>query len=367
MRVLEFDDEIGSPQECGCGFKHDKTLRRVLFAPLRESLDRLEEFDLQPPYAVFYDEVTREVAGRMVQEILGARGVLVGSPTFQEAEEKAGALRDVRTVIAVGGGTVIDVAKYAAYISGADFVSIPTAPSHDGIVSPIASLFTEDRRRSVLTRAPVMALIDASLLSSAPAELIASGFGDILAKIVSIKDWQLGRDEVSEEYCETAESLTLKAVNLVIDALTGGHGLPERVELLATALINSGVAMMIVGSSRPASGSEHLISHYLDMRLEKRLRHGIQCGMAALAMATLHEERNPNWWRDKAYESSSLRRYLSEAGIPVKLDEGGISSEIMAEAIVESWRIRPNRYTILHKYRLSRGEAIELLRESGMI
>ena len=135
----------------------------------------------------------------MVQEILGARGVLVGSPTFQEAEEKAGALRDVRTVIAVGGGTVIDVAKYAAYISGADFVSIPTAPSHDGIVSPIASLFTEDRRRSVLTRAPVMALIDASLLSSAPAELIASGFGDILAKIVSIKDWQLGRDEVSEE------------------------------------------------------------------------------------------------------------------------------------------------------------------------
>jgi len=367
LRVLEFDDEIGSPEECGCGFKHDKTLKKVLFAPLHESLDRLKEFDLHPPYAVFYDEVTREIAGKMIQETLEAKGFLVKSPTFQEAEEKAQLLKDVKTVIAVGGGTVIDVAKYAAYISGVSFVSIPTAPSHDGIVSPIVSLFTEDRRKSILTRAPTMALIDTSILSSAPPELIASGFGDILAKIVSLKDWELGRDDVSEAYCETAESFTLRAVNLVIDALTSGYDTMEKVQLLATALINSGVAMMIVGSSRPASGSEHLISHYLDMKLEKRIRHGIQCGMAALVMATLHESRNPNWWTDEAYRSKSLREYLSKAGIPVKLSDSGVSNEVMVEAIVESWKIRPNRYTILHKYKLSRGEALELLKESGMI
>ncbi|RLG05831.1 MAG: hypothetical protein DRN65_06370, partial [Thaumarchaeota archaeon] len=141
----------------------------------------------------------------------------------------------------------------------------------------------------------------------------------------------------------------------------------EKVQLLATALINSGVAMMIVGSSRPASGSEHLISHYLDMKLKKRIRHGIQCGMAALVMATLHESRNPNWWTDEAYRSKSLREYLSKAGIPVKLSDSGVSNEVMVEAIVESWKIRPNRYTILHKYKLNRAEALELLKESGMI
>ncbi|MDW8021094.1 MAG: iron-containing alcohol dehydrogenase [Nitrososphaerota archaeon] len=367
MRVLEFSGEIGSHEGCGCGFKHDKSLKEVVFAPLREALDHLGQLDLHPPYAVFYDDVTYRIAGRTVQKVLGARGVRVASPTFREAEEKAQMLGAVKTVIAVGGGTVIDVAKYAAYVSGADFVSIPTAPSHDGIVSPIASLFAEGRRVSILTRAPATALIDVSLLSSAPHELITSGFGDILAKTVSIKDWQLGRDEASEAYCKSAESFTLRAINAVIDALKGGHDFTERVELLATALINSGVAMMIVRSSRPASGSEHLISHYLDMKLDRRLRHGIQCGIAALVMAILHEKWNPNWWEDEAYRSDGLREYLSKAGVPLRLDEAGISGELMAEAISEAWRIRPDRYTILHKHRPSREEAFELLRESGLI
>lgn len=367
MELLKIDGEIASPEECGCGFRHDKTLRAVLFAPLHEAPSHLKQLDLLPPYAVFYDEVTRRIAGKVVQETLGANGIQVKSSSLKEAEEKARMLGGARTVIAVGGGTVIDVAKYAAYINGVDFVSIPTAPSHDGIVSPVSSLFTGDRRVSLLTRAPVVAIIDTTLISSAPAELISSGFGDILAKIVSIKDWQLARDEASEAYCKTAESLTLKAVNLVIDALTRRHSHVEKVKLLATALLYSGAAMMVVGSSRPASGSEHLISHYLDMRLERRLRHGIQCGIASLAMAILHEDRNPNWWKSDIYGSSNLRKYLLRAGIPPKLSEAGIPHTFMAEAISESWKIRPDRYTILHKYKLSRGEAFELLMKAGLI
>jgi len=367
LRVLEFDEVIGSPEKCGCGFKHDKTLKVVLFGSLNESLRKLKEFGLTSPYAVFYDEITYEVAGKAVCEILEAKGLLVRAPTFQEAEARSQELGGVRTVIAVGGGTVIDVAKYASYVSKVDFVSIPTAPSHDGIVSPIASLFTEKRRKSVLARSPVAAIVDPSILASAPQDLIASGFGDILAKLVSLKDWQLGRDEREEPYCMVAESLIMNALNLVINALSSGFDAEKRVKMLAEALINSGVAMMVVGSSRPASGSEHLISHYLDMNLKRRLRHGIQCALGALAMAVYHETRNQNWWREERYRWKSLRSYMRKAGIPERLSDVGISTEIMIDAITSSWRIRPHRYTILHKYNPTRAEALNILKESGLI
>ena len=366
MRLLEFGKRVKSAEECGCGFKHDKTLKAVIFGPLTEALKHLEKFGLNPPYAVFSDKITYEVAGRIVQEELDAKLLLVKSPTFQESEEKARELGDVRTLIAVGGGTVIDVAKYAAYLSSADFVSIPTAPSHDGIVSPITSLFTENRRKSILTRAPSLAIIDLSILTSAPRELIASGYGDVLAKIVSLKDWQLGRDELGEAYCKTAEELILEAIELVIDSLDLRAEIEERVARLIEALINCGVAMMIVGSSRPASGSEHLISHYLDMSSEKKLRHGIQCAIGALAMAAYHELRNPNWWKNEKYRLEALREHVLKAGIPARLEDAGIPVEVMINAITNSWRIRPQRYTILHKFKPDRRGALQILRTAGL-
>jgi len=367
LRLLEFDKRIKPPEECGCGFKHDKTLKAVLFDSLRNALNRLEDFELNPPYVVFSDEITYEVAGKTVQEELDAALLIVRSPTFKEAEEKASEVADAETLIAVGGGTVIDVAKYAAYLTDADFVSIPTAPSHDGIVSPITSLFTEDRRKSILTRAPKLAIIDLSVLSSVPGELIASGYGDVLAKIVSLKDWQLGRDELGEPYCETAEKLILEALELVINSLTAGGDEEKPVARLIEALIYCGAAMMIVGSSRPASGSEHLISHYLDIHLKRKLRHGIQCAIGALAMAAYHESHNANWWTDERYRLKSLRNYVLKAGIPATLREAGIPLEVIVEAVMNSWRIRPQRYTILHKLKPSREKALQILKEAELI
>ena len=367
MKLINLDDLIRPASECGCGFSHDKTLEAVLIGDLESGVKRLGNLGLSPPYAVFYDKVTYEIAGGRVAEILDAEAFLVKEPTFCEAEEKSGRLGERGTVIAVGGGTVIDVAKYAAYKRGLSFVSIPTAPSHDGIVSPIASLFTQKRRKSVLTRSPRIALIDPKILASAPRELAASGYGDILAKLVSIKDWQLGRDELGEAYCTNAEELVMKAVDLVIKALTSERDPEKRLSSLTEALIYSGAAMMIVGSSRPASGSEHLISHYLDMNSEKRLKHGIQCALGAMAMAAYHQERNPNWWTEEKYRLEALRKYSQAAGIPIRLSEAGIPSEIMVEAIVEAWKIRPNRYTILHKFKPSRVEALEILEKTGLI
>ncbi|MCD6313228.1 MAG: iron-containing alcohol dehydrogenase [Thaumarchaeota archaeon] len=221
MKVLRFGHLLKSGRECGCGFKHDRTLEFVFISSLSEALDMFEDLELNPPYAVFYDEVTYKVAGRLVKEKLAAKGVLMTSPTFQEAERGVAEARGAKTVIGVGGGMVIDLAKYAAYKLEADFISVPTAPSHDGMVSPVVSLFEEGRRRSILARSPRIAIVDLSVLKSAPRQLLISGYGDILAKIVSMKDWQLGRDERGEPYCKTAESLVFRSLNELIGSLIG--------------------------------------------------------------------------------------------------------------------------------------------------
>ena len=154
---------------------------------------------------------------------------------------------------------------------------------------------------------------------------------------------------------------------MVIDSLNEETEFEKRLSALTEALIYSGAAMMIVGSSRPASGSEHLISHYLDMNSEKRLRHGIQCALGAVAMAAYHELRNPNWWGEKRYRLNALKSYLERAGTPRTLEEAGLPLDIMIEAIVNSWKIRPHRYTILHKFKPNRRQALKILETSGLI
>ncbi|RLG03420.1 MAG: hypothetical protein DRN60_01470 [Thaumarchaeota archaeon] len=365
MRILRFGDKLPSSEECGCGLEHDRTLREVVIGPLKESLEYILEYGVEGPFAVFYDKVTYEVAGRFVQKILSGGGFFVDGPTYEEAEEKAEKVKGFKTIVGVGGGTVIDVAKYAAFRSGASFISIPTSPSHDGIASPTASLFSGGRRISKKTRPPIISLIDPSILSNAPRFLKASGFGDLIAKIVSLKDWQLGRDELGEPYCKTAESFILKSLRLMVEALEIRDSF-ERIERLAEGLIYSGVAMMLVGSSRPASGSEHLISHYLDMNLERRVPHGIQCALAALPMALYHERYNENWWRDE-YDWMKIRILMERAGIPLTLKEAEISEDLMVKALVEAWKIRPNRYTILHKRKLDPVEARKLLKDVQLI
>ena len=367
LKILDFGEDLRSAEECGCGFRHERTLKNILIGPIGEALEVLEDLGFEPPFAVFYDPLTRNIAGRLVEERLGARGVLIESPTFREAEEKLGEAGGAKTILGVGGGTVIDAAKYAAYRLRSDFIAIPTAPSHDGMVSPIVSLFLEGRRKSILARSPRAAIIDLSILRSAPRDLIASGYGDILAKIVSIKDWQLGRDELGEPYCETAEKLILGSLNELIDCLVDKRSPLGCLEPLVRALVNSGAAMMLVESSRPASGSEHLISHYLDMALGRRLRHGIQCALGTLAMAAYHKLKNPNWWRGGRYDPEAIRSYVSMAGAPSDLREAGIPIEVMRRAIARAWRIRPKRYTILHKFKPDEEDAAEILKHAKLV
>ena len=171
--------------------------------------------------------------------------------TIKEIEKKVkGDKSDL--IIGLGGGRSVDIAKFCAFNLKTQFVSIPTSASHDGIASPFVSI-RGDKPHSLMATAPLGVFVDVDVIKHAPRRLIASGCGDLMAKITSVKDWQLGRENTGEYYGRySADLASMSAKILVESALTfSKKGLDVRV--VVEALISAGVASCIAGSSRPCS------------------------------------------------------------------------------------------------------------------
>ena len=265
--------------------------------------------------------------------------------------------KDPCAVAGLGGGRPIDVAKYAAYLEELPFVSVPTALSHDGVASPIVALKDEQRNPvSLFARPPTAVVVDLDVVSKAPRRLLASGAGDILAKLTSVADARLAQREVGESVPEAALEMAEAAYRILASrtdevARWGAEG----VRLLAEACLLSGMAMAVAGSSRPCSGSEHLFSHALDKLFPGRdSLHGEQVGVGAVVAAYLH---GLDW--------EGLREKLRRVGAPTTVAELGVTLEQAAQALELAPRLR-DRYTILHKLKLSREEAARALREAGV-
>ncbi|MEM2246149.1 MAG: iron-containing alcohol dehydrogenase [Thermofilum sp.] len=260
-------------------------------------------------------------------------------------------------VLGLGGGRPIDMAKYTAHLERKLFVSVPTVISHDGFASPIVALKDEQGNPvSTFTSPPHAVIVDLSVVASAPRRLLASGVGDILGKLTSVADARLAQREVGEKVSEAALEMALSAYRIVsssIEKLSTWN--LEGAKLLAEAGLLAGMAMAVAGSSRPCSGSEHLFSHALDKLYPgRRSLHGEQVGVGAVVSAYLH---GLGW--------EELKRMLRAVGAPATVRELGVTPEQAAEALAVAPSLR-DRYTILHKLRLSREEALRILRETGV-
>ena len=259
-------------------------------------------------------------------------------------------------VVSVGGGTTIDLGKYAAFKLGVPFISVPTTASHDGIASPMVSLKILKTPYSIKAKPPVAIIADVSVIMDAPHRLLASGCGDIIAKLTAVRDWRLAHILKNEYYGEYAASLAEMSAKLVMKnaRLIGTHK-EEGIRVVIEALVSCGVAMCIAGSSRPCSGSEHMFSHALDMIAPKPALHGEQCGVGTIMMAYLHGID----WR-------GIRKVLKVIGAPTTAKELGVEDEYIVRALVEAHKIRP-RYTILGDTGLTWEAAERLARVTGVI
>ena len=237
----------------------------------------------------------------------------VQDASFEQARELFPQLpAKTRAIVGFGGGKALDVAKYVSFLTRVPYLAVPTSLSNDGFCSPQSSLTLEGQRKSLPSAMPFGVVIDTEICLAAPEILWLAGVGDLVAKLTAVTDWKLAFNAAGTFVDDFAALLSDATVFQFIAR-------PQRdlegVRLLGTSLMLNGIAMEVCGSSRPASGSEHLISHALDSIGGPPRMHGLQVGIATYLVSLL-QQRNSDliadlfektgFWR--AIEAQPFRR-----------------------------------------------------------
>lgn len=258
-------------------------------------------------------------------------------------------------IVGIGGGRSVDIAKMVAFNLRKPFVSVPTAASHDGIASPFVSIKSE-KPHSIVASAPFGVFVDIDIIKKAPKRLLASGCGDLIANIIAVEDWKLGRDKTGEYYGIYSANLSLMSAKIVVEnsRLFAKKGLDARV--IVEALISAGVASCIAGSSRPCSGAEHLFSHALDKIAPGVGLHGEKCGIGAIMMAKLQGQ---DW--------KAIVETLKNVGAPTTAKQIGLKPKVLAKALTIAQSLRPERYTILKEIKMTENKALSLAKSTKVI
>ena len=258
-------------------------------------------------------------------------------------------------IIGIGGGRSVDIAKLCSFNLRKPFVSIPTSASHDGIASPFVSVRGE-KPHSLVATAPLGVFVDVNVIKGAPKKLLASGCGDLMAKVTAVKDWQLGRDKKGEYYGRYSADLASMSAKILIESSPSFSKKGIDARIIVEALISAGVASCIAGSSRPCSGAEHLFSHAVD-HLEFGVGlHGEKVGIGAIMIAKLQGQ---DW--------KKIVKTLKNVGAPTTAKEIGLKPKVLAKALTIAQSLRPERYTILSEKKITESSALKLAKLTKVI
>jgi glycerol-1-phosphate dehydrogenase [NAD(P)+] len=240
---------------------------------------------------------------------------------------------NVSAIVGVGGGKALDVAKYVGFLGRLPYYAVPTSLSNDGFCSPQSSLTVRGRRRSLPAALPFGVILDTAVCLASPRILTLSGIGDLVAKFTAVRDWKLAFHQTGLAVDDFAALLSDGSIHSFI-----GHPCfdLEGIRLLATSLMLNGIAMEICGSSRPASGSEHLISHALDATSTRPRLHGLQVGIATYIVSIL-----------QGINTDRIARLFDATGFWSAVADDPFSRSEWVEAIRMAPTIKPGYYTVL--------------------
>ena len=298
---------------------------------------------------------TRQLAQDLAEALPCAGGAPEGVEANTEAEvarlAASPSLREADAVVAVGGGKTIDVAKSACAVAELPLIVVPTQLTADGIASPVSVIRdSSGALRSGPGRLPIAVAVDLDVVAAAPAPRTRAGLGDLLANPCALHDWHLAAAARDEEVDDFAALLSQSAFDLVHTSppVALGDGAPpaEFLHRLLRGLVLSGLAMEIAGSSRPCSGSEHLISHALDALHPGTAQHGEQVAFGALLATRLQGGD----WR-------ALRAFMHGAGLADAARGFGLPADAIVAVVRAAPSMRPERYTVLSEPGVS-GDAI---------
>jgi glycerol-1-phosphate dehydrogenase [NAD(P)+] len=292
------------------------------------------------------DDTTLQIGGHDITRNLQKRGVKVGNHLVQNSDDDNiivvnGVIQenDPDLVIGFGGGKVLDVAKLTAAKNDTRFISIPTTVSNDGLASPVSVI--KDAKNipiSHITRPPFGVIVDIEVVRQAPLRHLKAGVGDLISNLSAVFDARLGHEKKSEWIDTNALDLAEVGAHKLLELQEYDMSSSVFLEHLTHGLIKSGFAMCIFGTSRPASGSEHKISHSIDHHFPpSKGMHGEQVGVAAIFTMALQKNRH----------LKRVREFYNNIDFPCKLSYLELNPEEFTEAVSSAKKIRPERYTIL--------------------
>ena len=348
---------------CACGKSHKVDIQaiRVGSGVMQELPGILRDLGASHIFLVA-DNYTYEAAGRQVEQLLDQAGLAYHKRVFQTEtplvpnEYALGSVLAAMTsqddmLLAVGSGTLNDVTKYVSARTGVPYVIAATAPSMDGYASTVAPTILDGFKTTLPAVYPAAIVADVDILKDAPMPMLTAGFGDIIGKFTSLADWRLSHQLNGEYYCpEVAGVIEAAVETCAANAQALAQREPQAIQAVTEALILSGLAMGMVGVSRPASGAEHQMAHYWEMdalrRGEEHPLHGNAVGVGTVLAASLYEmaaEYLPQGFA--APDKGQILACLQAAGSCVDPKELGIRRELCLESLLHAMELR-DRFTV---------------------
>lgn len=353
----------GMEYSCACGKSHKVDIQaiRVGSGVIQELPGILRDLGASHIFLVT-DNYTYEAAGRQVEQLLDQAGLSYHKRVFQTEtplvpnEYALGSVLAAMTsqddmLLAVGSGTLNDVTKYVSARTGMPYVIAATAPSMDGYASTVAPTILDGFKTTLPAVYPAAIVADVDILKDAPMPMLTAGFGDIIGKFTSLADWRLSHQLNGEYYCpEVAGVIEAAVETCAANAQALAQREPQAIQAVTEALILSGLAMGMVGVSRPASGAEHQMAHYWEMdalrRGEEHPLHGNAVGVGTVLAASLYEmaaEYLPQGFA--APDKGQILACLQAAGSCADPKELGIRRELCLESLLHAMELR-DRFTV---------------------
>ena len=286
---------------CGCGKNHICNIKQVYIE--KNAFDRLRE--LCADYGkilVVADENTISAAGEGVLSTLDGKTinkVIFGSEILVPDESAINAVSEgldgAELILGIGSGVIQDLCKYVSFVSKTPYIIVATAPSMDGYASDGAAMITNGMKVTYKATLPLAIIADTEVIKNAPIDMIKAGYGDIIGKLSALNDWKLSRLVTGEYLCDYIYNTTYEQIERTIKLADGILKRDEEsIKTLMEALVIIGILMSFAGSSRPASGSEHHLSHFFEITgiINKTpyFPHGIDVAYSTYITARLREE-----------------------------------------------------------------------------
>ena len=341
---------------CSCGRSHEMvTKEAVLEAGCMKKLDEYAaKHGLKGRRAAIYDKNTWNA--RNIIHPAADQEIILNPDNLHANEIAVGLVQEqleegIDYLIAIGSGTIHDTTRYCANERGIPFISCPTAASVDGFCSTVSAMTWKGYKKTMPGVAPVFVLADIDIIKEAPLHLALSGAGDIFGKYTALADWEVAHALTGEYLCPEIERMTRDAVEAVTSCCTGLVAKEEKsFEQLTYGLILSGLAMQLMGNSRPASGCEHHVSHLIEMGpaafpFRSDALHGEKVGVGTiLASRAYHELAEIKDIRPHVHpyafpDQTELEPFYGTALYPSVVEENtpDCMKDVTPEMLVAAW------------------------------